>query len=74
MPAARLTIPPYALKEPLVKKNLTLKTEHLTELGTEELAQAVGADYTGDAFCVLSYGKPCVTFLCTQNLACIVAD
>jgi hypothetical protein len=57
-----------------MKKKLTLKTEHLTELSADELAIAVGGDYTGDAMCVLSFGKPCVTFMCTANLACIAVE
>lgn len=55
-------------------KKLALKADRLTELTTEELTFAVGGDYTGDAGCILSYGKPCVTFLCTANVECLIEN
>ena len=52
-----------------MKRRLSLKAEHLTELTTEELrlAAAGGADssFTGRPDCILSLEPPCVTFLCT---------
>lgn len=50
-------------------KKLSLKLERLTELGSEELAQAVAAgpdsSYTGRPGCVLSFEPPCVSSFCT---------
>lgn len=50
-------------------RKLTLKTEHLTELTTEELHLAVGGTFTGAVGCILSIKDPCVSVLpCTKDL------
>jgi hypothetical protein len=50
-------------------RKLTLKTEHLTELTTEELRTAVGGTFTGAVACILSIKDPCVSELpCTKDL------
>ena len=44
-----------------------LKRETLTEL---DLAKVVGAEWSSNPACIASIG-PCVTFMCTANVACI---
>ncbi len=50
-----------------MKKRLTLRSEHLVELGTDELRSAKGAaadGYTGNPVCALSLANPCVSNVC----------
>ena len=56
-----------------MKKRLTLKTEHLVELTTDELRLAAGAapDYTGNPACSLSLADPCVSNICVRTLLCV---
>lgn len=47
-----------------MKKRLTLKSEHLTDLTSEELlvvAAAAQEQFTGNPVCILSIRPPCVT-------------
>lgn len=59
-----------------MKKRLSLKTEHLTELTAAELAQAGGAagndSFTGRVDCVLSLKDPCVSGICLQTILCAI--
>ena len=52
-----------------MKRRLSLTSEHLTELTTDELAGVAGAQpgssFTGRVDCILSLREPCVTFLCS---------
>lgn len=47
----------------------SLKREVLASLDNDQLAEIVGG-WSSNPACLLSIG-PCVTFLCTANLACI---
>lgn len=52
-------------------RKLTLKTERLTELSTEELRMAVGGTFTGQVGCILSIKDPCLSedfVVCTRDL------
>ena len=59
-------------------KRLALKTEHLTELTSDELRLAAGAaggdSFTGRVNCILSIQEPCVSTICLgtviASLAC----
>jgi hypothetical protein len=60
-----------------VKKRLTLKTEHLTELTADELSQAAAgaaAAYTGNPLCSMSFVDPCVSNYCYARSLLCAAD
>ncbi len=57
-----------------MKKKLTLKSEHLAELTTGDLRQAVVGTYSGNPFCVLSVTAPCHTGMCTQDVPCLLQN
>lgn len=55
-------------------RKLSLKSEHLAELSTEELQMAVGGTFTGAVGCILSIKDPCLSdqfVVCVRDL---VAD
>ncbi|HEX8002759.1 MAG TPA: hypothetical protein VF519_08695 [Mycobacteriales bacterium] len=59
-----------------MKKRLSLKTEHLTELTAAELALAAGAgndSFTGRVDCILSLEDPCVSAICLRTVLCNVS-
>ena len=68
---------PYPLREPSMKQKLTLKTERLAELTTDDLHRVAGAGPDQEAtlgkLCVSVVAACCSYQMCTTAISCSCA-